>query len=194
MLSHWIDLCLKLQKRQPTAVKVIMLIIMSGLPGTGKTTIARELARPLKAMHLRVDTIAQALISSEMLRDEVGPADYIVAYALAEENLRNGGTVIADSVNAITITRQAWRNVASRANVEAFEIHVTCSDAEEHRRRVETRVSDIEDMILPTWKEVAERVYEKWDRDTTVIDTFTTGPDEAVRLILSKIEKRSRNR
>ncbi|MBA8902638.1 AAA family ATPase [Phyllobacterium sp. P30BS-XVII] len=171
-----------------------MLIIMSGLPGTGKTTIARELARRLKATHLRVDTIAQALISSEMLRDEVGPADYIVAYALAEENLRNGGTVIADSVNAITITRQAWRNVASRAHVEAFEIHVTCSDAEEHRRRVETRVSDIEDMILPTWKEVAERFYEKWDRDTTVIDTFTTGLDEAVSLILGKIESRSRNR
>ena len=33
-----------------------MLIILSGLPGVGKTTIARELARRLDAVHVRIDT------------------------------------------------------------------------------------------------------------------------------------------
>jgi predicted kinase len=35
-----------------------LLIILSGLPGTGKTSVARELAGQLGAVHLRVDTIA----------------------------------------------------------------------------------------------------------------------------------------
>lgn len=41
-----------------------MLIVLSGLPGTSKTTIARELARQLGAVHVRIDTIEQALRES----------------------------------------------------------------------------------------------------------------------------------
>ena len=38
-----------------------MLIVFSGLPGVGKTGIARELARTIGAVHLRIDSIEQAL-------------------------------------------------------------------------------------------------------------------------------------
>ena len=34
-----------------------MLTVLSGLPGVGKTTIARELARSLAAVYLRIDSI-----------------------------------------------------------------------------------------------------------------------------------------
>jgi predicted kinase len=49
------------------------------LPGTGKTTVARTLARRLKAVHVRVDTIEQALRSSDVLKGDVVPAGYVVA-------------------------------------------------------------------------------------------------------------------
>jgi predicted kinase len=40
-----------------------MLVVLSGLPGVGKTTIAPELARSLPAVHLRIDSIEQAAAS-----------------------------------------------------------------------------------------------------------------------------------
>jgi predicted kinase len=85
-----------------------VLIIFGGLPGTGKTTIARELARQIGAIHLRIDSIEQAI--RDCSPDAVGldEAGYRVAYAIAEDNLRVGRTVVADSVNPLQITRDAW--------------------------------------------------------------------------------------
>ncbi|MFW5810987.1 MAG: AAA family ATPase [Thermodesulfobacteriota bacterium] len=37
------------------------LYILSGLPGSGKTTVARRLVKQLRAVHVRVDTIEQGL-------------------------------------------------------------------------------------------------------------------------------------
>jgi len=38
-----------------------VLISLSGQPGVGKTTIARELAAQIGAVHLRIDSIEQTL-------------------------------------------------------------------------------------------------------------------------------------
>ena len=46
-----------------------MLIIFGGLPGTGKTTIAKQLAKTVEAVYLRVDTIEQSLWQDVLDRD-----------------------------------------------------------------------------------------------------------------------------
>ena len=38
-----------------------MLIVLGGLPGVGKSTIARSLAQQIGEVHLRIDTIEQAM-------------------------------------------------------------------------------------------------------------------------------------
>ena len=73
--------------------------------------LAKAVAREWDSVYLRVDTIEQALRFSETLHGEVGPAGYLVAYRLAEENLRIGRTVVADSVNPFNTTRDAWLSV-----------------------------------------------------------------------------------
>lgn len=89
-----------------------MLIIFSGLPGSGKSTIARALAQRLGAVYLRIDTIEQAIRDAERTGEEMGPAGYFVAYGLARENLALGSTVITDSVNPIQLTRDAYHDIA----------------------------------------------------------------------------------
>ena len=71
------------------------LIIFVGLPGTGKTAIAREFARELGAVYLRIDSIEQAIRASGILDKPLDDGGYRVAHVLAEENLRIGRTVAA---------------------------------------------------------------------------------------------------
>ncbi|MEJ0069231.1 MAG: AAA family ATPase [Pseudomonadota bacterium] len=141
-----------------------MLIVLGGRPATGKTTIARLLSGRLRATHLRLDTIEQALRSSGTLRADVGAAGYLVAYALAEDMLRLGQVVIADSVNPVEATRAAWRAVAARAGVQIMEVELIRSDPTDHRHHLETRQPDIAGLTLPSWDDVVARTYEAWDR------------------------------
>jgi predicted kinase len=161
-----------------------MLIVFGGLPGTGKSTIARLLAERLKAVWVRIDTIEQALRACGTLPNGVVAEGYAVGYRLAEDNLRNGGRVIADSVNPLAVTRDAWVAVAARAAVPLVEVEIVCSDTTEHRRRVEGRTSDVPGLVLPTWDAVRQRVYEAWNRPHIVLDTASRTAVEAVEVLL----------
>jgi len=161
-----------------------MLIVLSGLPGVGKTTIARELAGALGAVHIRIDSIEQALRGMGL---EVGGEGYAVAYAVSEDNLRLGRTVVADSVNPCPLTRDAWRSVADRAGVRVVDVEVVCSDEAEHRRRVESRSADIPGHRVPTWSEVVERDYHPWDRARVVVDTARLSVQQSGRVILALV-------
>jgi predicted kinase len=166
-----------------------MLIVFGGLPGTGKTTIARELARQVHGVYLRIDTIEQSLRDSGVLNLDTEDAGYHVAYAVAEENLRLGLTVIADCVNPLQLTRDAWVAGAKRAGVECAEVEVECSDPEMHRRRMMERSTDIKGLQPPTWREVLGRAYDAWNRKHIVIDTAGRSVFECVEQLRNELRE-----
>lgn len=164
-----------------------MLIAFGGLPGTGKTTLAQSLARNLAAVYVRVDSLEQAMIRSGASEVSVGSAGYMAGYAIAADNLRIGLTVVADSVNSLNITRNAWRNVALEAAVEFVEIELICSDSVKHRLRVESRIADIPEHQLPNWQLVLERDYDFWSSAHLIVDTALLSADQAVEAILQHL-------
>jgi predicted kinase len=167
-----------------------MLIVLSGLPGAGKTTIAKELVRRLGAVYVRIDSIEQKVRDCKVADSRLDVAGYTVGYAIAGDNLGLGQTVVADSVNALPVTRNSWRDVARQAQAEILEVEVTCSDRSEHRTRVETRTTDIPGLRLPDWEQVVSREYHPWDRERIVVDTEDHSVAQSVELVLEAIRIR----
>jgi predicted kinase len=163
------------------------LIVFSGLSASGKSSIARASAQKTGAIWLRIDSIEQAIRDSGAVPGSLGAAGYRAAYAIAEDNLQLGHDVIGDSVNPWMLTRDAWRAVGMRADARVVEVETVCSDQDEHRRRVESRVSEVPGLVLPDWEAVIGRDYHAWDRDHVTVDTTKCDVAACVELILAAI-------
>ncbi|WP_398500714.1 AAA family ATPase [Variovorax sp.] len=162
------------------------LIVLAGLPGVGKTQVARAIVAQRPAVFLRIDAIEQAIAAARTQHGgSVGIEGYAVAYALARANLALGQTVVADSVNPLEVTRAAWREVARSTGAASIEVELVCTDLVEHRRRVETRASDLPGLVPPTWASVQAHDYAPWSTPRLVIDTARVSSEEAARRILA---------
>lgn len=164
-----------------------ILIVVGGLPATGKSTVASALVRQTGFAYVRVDRIEQAIIDGTGLSQPLGPAGYLVAYGVAAEQLRHGISVVAESVNPLTVTRDAWRGVAADNGARVLEVELICTDQAAHAERARTREVDILGLTLPSWQQITGREYEPWDRDHLVIDTARQSPAEAVATIVAAV-------
>ncbi len=173
------------------------MIVFSGLPGSGKSTLARRLARHLGAAYLRIDSIEAALLNATGQRATV--EGYAVAYALAADHLHLGTVVVADCVNPLEVTRDAWAAVAAGvgntgAGCPLLNIQVVCGDVAEHQRRVEARQADHANHAgqwqPPTWAKVqaGTHEYQPWISSRVVLDTASGAPDTLFAELLARLE------
>ena len=149
------------------------LVVVGGLPGTGKSTIAEHLARAIGAAHLSKDIFEAALWRSGITRESgAGWAAYEQLGAVAEAQLRLGLPVVLDSVTPNERIRSAWRDVALRTGARFIAIECVCPDEALHRSRLGGRTRNIAGWPEVTWEQVVDirSRYEPWTGDRLVVD------------------------
>lgn len=133
-------------------------IVISGLPGVGKTSVAEFIAASTGSVHLSFDAVEESLLACGLPAGwEEGAAACEAARAMAEENLRLGHDVVVDAVNDSDEARQAWRTAASRTSAGIEFVSLVISDAREHERRLRGRDRGLTHVGEPTWSDVQRR-------------------------------------
>ena len=165
-----------------------MLVIFSGLPGVGKSSVSYQLAKRIRALYLRIDSIEKAINNSALKVTQSEDAGYLAAYNVAKDNLNLGHNVVADSVNPIELTRKAWRNVAIESGAKFFEVELICSDKTEHQHRVEARNLKLKDVgPLVSWSDIVKRDYSLWENIDLQLDSSKLSIEDCVECILKEI-------
>lgn len=159
-----------------------MLYVFAGLPGSGKSTIAKKLADKIGAVYLRVDSIETAIKNSMIKFDgEIIDAGYRALWEVAKDNLQMNNIVVADSVNPIKITRDEFTKCAQESNSKIINIEVRCSNKIQHQYRVENREIGIKNLKPPTWKDVIDRDYQEFKDDVIKVDTANKTEEESFK-------------
>jgi len=161
------------------------LVVMSGLPGTGKSTLAEALAEALAWPVFSVDPIESALLRSGLERSfETGLAAYWVAEVLADEQLKRGLSVIVDAVNAVREAQTMWLNLARKRCVSLRLIECVVAEAV-HQQRIETRVRGMHGIPEVSWQDVEKRrrAYAPWTEEHLVLDTAQPHSDNVRRAL-----------
>lgn len=146
-----------------------MLILMAGLPGTGKTTLARQFAERLNAAILSKDTVRHALFSPELVEYSTEQDDFVVDLLLqaAEHIWRRR----PDQV--IVLDGRTFSRASQRAHVIGFAdkqhqrwriVECVCSD-EMARRRLQqpdgdhpagNRTPELYEEVKRRWEPIEE--------------------------------------
>jgi len=150
------------------------LIMISGLPGVGKTSVAEIAAARTGSVHLSIDAVEEWILACGLTRGwQVGVAAYEAARAMAELNLRLGRSVIIDAVNDSEDARQTWRAAAARTSSRIDFVHLVVADAQEHERRLSGRDRGLAYVGEPTWTDVQRRRadYAAWSDEVVELDT-----------------------
>jgi len=151
-----------------------LLVLVTGLPGTGKSTIAGLAASLLGAPLVAHDWAMSGLRpfpAVETALDAMGPSGHgLVGWsllrALAQSHLRRGSSVVLDGV-ARAPQVEILRSLADEEGAQLLIIMTECSDSAIHRSRVDGRRRDIPGWYELDWSTVV-RSRKSWDADLPV--------------------------
>jgi predicted kinase len=151
-----------------------VLIVVSGLPGTGKSTIADGIARARGAPVLSVDPIESAIVRAGLAPSfETGLAAYLVAEACADAFLEAGLDAIVDAVSSMEEARDMWRALAARHDVPLRVIVCTLDEAQVGLERLTGRDRGLA-LPEPAREDVERRRIEwhPWPEPDLVLDAL----------------------
>lgn len=170
-----------------------LFVIFSGIPGTGKSTLAEHATRQLDAVLFSKDVIEAALWRSGVgAAQKSGWAAYEVMTALAAQQLRRGGSVVLDSVAGTQSIRATWLELAADLGVVVRAVECVLADQTTHRARVQGRQRGIPGWPELSWDDV-ERVragFEPWQQQRLVLDA-SSPLDETLKALVAYLAQPS---
>ena len=163
------------------------LILFSGLPGTGKSTLAEAVARDVGIPVFAKDWLEATLVRSELKPvnegKSLGFAGYELLTTLAERQLMLGQSVILDSVAASRTIRTTWRQLSDQYGADWRVIECIWSDETVHRLRLKERKRNIPGWHELEWSEVERvlRYYLPWEEQRLVLDMTNPFPENFLK-------------
>jgi predicted kinase len=134
------------------------LIVFSGLPGTGKSTLAEALGKSLGIPVFTRDWLEATLwkhgLKAAANNRSLGFISYELMMVLAERQFMLDQSVILDSVAGLRAIRVAWSELAERYGADRRVIECICSDEAVHRSRLAGRKRNIPGWHELEWSEV----------------------------------------
>ena len=145
----------------------VALVVVCGLPGVGKTTVAERVADHVDGAVLRTDVIRKELFDEPEYSEAETEAVYTELISRARDRVTAGSSVVLDATFANARFREDVREVGSRV-ADAFAlVEVVCEESVVERR-IERRdgISDADFEIHLHFK----RVFDEIGRDHVVVD------------------------
>lgn len=160
------------------------LIVFSGLPGTGKSSLAEAIGREMSVPVFAKDWLEATLRRCELAPQHsdgpnLGYTAYELLTTLAERQLTLGQSAILDCVAGQEKLRRQWRDLAAGHQAHWHVIECVCSNEAVHRARLGARRRGIPGWYELEWEEV-ERVrgyYEPWQEEHLTLDMIVPLPD-----------------
>ena len=108
----------------PEAEAQPAIIVVSGLPGTGKSCFCRRLAERLPFLILESDAIRKQLFPAPTYSTAESAYLFRTIYYLIEDLLKKGMPVILDATNLEERHRERIYNIAERLNARLIMVNV----------------------------------------------------------------------
>lgn len=128
-----------------------MIILIFGLPGTGKTYFAEHLAKEENAVHLNTDIVREKLGFKGQYDEKTKQQVYNELFKQAKIELQKGADVIIDGTFHLKRRRKQVERMAVEMKQEIFFIKIT-ADEKTAKKRVKNERK---------YSEAGEDVYEK---------------------------------
>jgi predicted kinase len=170
------DTCRLAEKftKLPEAEANPAIIVVSGLPGTGKSYFCRRLAERLPFLILESDALRKQLFPKPTYSAEESASLFRAIYQLIEYLLKKGIPVILDATNLEERHRERIYNVAEKADAKLILVSVK-APPELVQKRLKKRAENknVDDNSDADWKiyQKMKPVEEKIGRNHFSVDT-----------------------